>query len=209
MSSASPGSGTRRRMKLRSRDCSRLTTSEIRRSCSRLIRSRLAASFIYSCRRLEGTNIVGGGCPLSFRSAPQAGEEPAVCMQRHKSCGDSRLGCPRSEATPSAKSRVDTPVLHQLAVALVIKLLDLKDRHQGVPHFVYALVNARAIVIEAEVCLQLRNDAQQHERGAGDVCREHPEMRILNPGPLFVRHRIGDVEHPRSHQSLKASVSHG
>ena len=34
MSSASRESGTRRRMKLRSRDCSRVTTSEIRRSCS-------------------------------------------------------------------------------------------------------------------------------------------------------------------------------
>src|SRR4051812_35615296 len=43
MSSASPGSGTRRRMKLRKRDCSRDTTSEIRWSCSRAIGSRLVA----------------------------------------------------------------------------------------------------------------------------------------------------------------------
>src|SRR5919206_4558715 len=42
-SSASRGSGTRRRMKLRSRDCSRATTSEIRSSCSAAI---VAASFI-------------------------------------------------------------------------------------------------------------------------------------------------------------------
>src|SRR3989442_151378 len=53
MSSASRGSGTRRRMKLRSRDCSRLTTSEIRWSGSSAIRSRLVASFTYGCRRMR------------------------------------------------------------------------------------------------------------------------------------------------------------
>src|SRR6266550_6508483 len=59
MSSASRGSGTRRRMKLRSRDCSRLTTSEIRWSCWSGIGSALAASFIYGCRRIRGADIVG------------------------------------------------------------------------------------------------------------------------------------------------------
>src|SRR5215210_7472838 len=54
MSSASRGSGTRRRMKLRSRNCSRLTTLEIRWSCSSGIRFRLSAFFIYSCRRMRG-----------------------------------------------------------------------------------------------------------------------------------------------------------
>src|SRR5579872_1674720 len=61
MSSASRGSGTRRRMKLRSRDCSRSTTSEIRWSCSNAIRSGLAASVIHGCRRMRGENIVGSG----------------------------------------------------------------------------------------------------------------------------------------------------
>src|SRR5882762_5908830 len=63
MSSASRGSGTRRRMKLRNRDCSRLTTSEIRWSCSSAIRSAirttLAVSFTYSCRRMRAADIVG------------------------------------------------------------------------------------------------------------------------------------------------------
>src|SRR5439155_13399049 len=54
MSSESRGSGTRRRMKLRSRDCSRLTTSEIRRSCSSAIGARQAAFFTYGCRRMKG-----------------------------------------------------------------------------------------------------------------------------------------------------------
>src|ERR1022692_4089803 len=58
MSSASRGSGTRRRMKLRRRDCSRLSTSEIRWSCSSAICSRVAASFTYCCRRMKG----GGYC---------------------------------------------------------------------------------------------------------------------------------------------------
>src|ERR1035438_2755810 len=60
MSSASRGSGTRRRMKLRSRGRSRLTTSEICRSCSRLISSRLAACFIYLCRRIGGCEYCRG-----------------------------------------------------------------------------------------------------------------------------------------------------
>src|SRR5438132_10493261 len=59
MSSASLGSGTRRRMKFRSRDCSRVTTSEIRSSCSNAISSRLAALLIYRCRRTSNTDIVG------------------------------------------------------------------------------------------------------------------------------------------------------
>src|SRR5580692_383211 len=53
-------------MKLRSRDCSRLTTSEMRWSCSVAMRSSavnlgLAASLIYCCRRMRGVDIVGGG----------------------------------------------------------------------------------------------------------------------------------------------------
>src|ERR1035438_3279048 len=54
MSSASRGSITRRRMKLRNRDCSRTTTSEIRWSCSSAICSRLAMPFTYRCRRMSG-----------------------------------------------------------------------------------------------------------------------------------------------------------
>src|SRR5262245_21895688 len=45
MSSASRGSGTRRRMKLSSRDCSRPTTSEIRWFSSSVIRAADAARF--------------------------------------------------------------------------------------------------------------------------------------------------------------------
>src|SRR5208337_2754165 len=61
MSSASRGSGTRRRMKLPSRDCSRLTTSEIRRSCSRVISSRLPRPSSTDVDELGGANIVGAG----------------------------------------------------------------------------------------------------------------------------------------------------
>src|SRR5208283_829956 len=47
-----------------SRDCSCLTTSEIRRFCSRLIRSviraTLAAPFIYGCRRIGGCEYCRG-----------------------------------------------------------------------------------------------------------------------------------------------------
>src|SRR6266536_6612552 len=59
MSSASRMSGTRRRMKLRSRDCSRLTTPEIRWSCSTAIRSRLVAAFTCCCGRMRAEDIVG------------------------------------------------------------------------------------------------------------------------------------------------------
>src|SRR5437870_7530323 len=59
MSSASRGSGTRRRMKLRSRDCSRLTTSEIRWSCSVIDRGLLSAWATYICRRRKERNISG------------------------------------------------------------------------------------------------------------------------------------------------------
>src|ERR1039457_1341820 len=58
MSSASRWSGARRRIKLPSRDCSRLSTWEIRWSCSSAIRSRLATSFTYGYRRIRG----GGYC---------------------------------------------------------------------------------------------------------------------------------------------------
>src|SRR5678816_3635022 len=44
MSSTSAGSGTRRRIKLRRRDCSRLTTSEICSSCSRAMCPTIATS---------------------------------------------------------------------------------------------------------------------------------------------------------------------
>src|SRR3989337_4461384 len=54
-------------MKWRSRDCSRLTTSEIRWSCSSAIGStRVAASFIYGCRRMRGC----GYCRLDEMVGP-------------------------------------------------------------------------------------------------------------------------------------------
>src|SRR5580698_2323504 len=55
MSSASPGSATRFRMKLLSRACSRSTASEIRSSCLAIIHCLLRASTIYTCRRLSAT----------------------------------------------------------------------------------------------------------------------------------------------------------
>src|SRR5262245_10836795 len=59
-------------MKLRSRGCSRLTTSEIRRSGSRAMRSRLVASFTYGCRRTRGADIVGSpGCRGRPRLLPE------------------------------------------------------------------------------------------------------------------------------------------
>jgi hypothetical protein len=51
------GLGTRRRMKLRSRDRCSATISEIRRSCS-VIPAILAGSSIYCRRRTRGSNIV-------------------------------------------------------------------------------------------------------------------------------------------------------
>src|SRR5579863_8527159 len=57
MSSASEESGTRRRMKLLSRERSSATISEIRRSCS--VIDRPDSSFIHSCRRTAPANIVG------------------------------------------------------------------------------------------------------------------------------------------------------
>src|SRR5438309_1830066 len=57
MSSASSGSGTRRRMKFRSRERSRLTTRDICWSWSSAIR-RLAASSTYVGRRIACANIV-------------------------------------------------------------------------------------------------------------------------------------------------------
>src|ERR1035438_9120203 len=81
MSSASRGSGTRRRMKLRSRDCSCLTTSVIRRSCSTLICSQLAASFIYGCRRMTGCEYCGG-CPVfTISTSHNAPERPSMNIE--------------------------------------------------------------------------------------------------------------------------------
>src|SRR6185503_5714703 len=57
MSSTSDGSGTRRRMKLLSRDRSSATISEILRSCS-FIEMMLTGSSIHYCRRTRATNIV-------------------------------------------------------------------------------------------------------------------------------------------------------
>src|SRR5205814_10073541 len=57
MSSASEGSGTRRRMKLRNRDRCSATISEIRRSCS-VIEMMPDRSFIQFGRRTAGGNIV-------------------------------------------------------------------------------------------------------------------------------------------------------
>src|ERR1700741_5177872 len=72
MSSASEGSGTRRRMKLRSRELCPATISEIRRACP-IIDVTLNGPSIHFCRRMEATNIVcpprgPPGCPwFSFR----------------------------------------------------------------------------------------------------------------------------------------------
>src|SRR6185503_5405427 len=57
MSSTSDGSGTRRRMKLLSRDRSSATISEILRSCS-FIEMMLTGSSIHYCRRTRAANIV-------------------------------------------------------------------------------------------------------------------------------------------------------
>ena len=71
MSSTSRGSGTRRRMKLRSRDCSRSTTLEIRSSCSGAICSGLAVYFTYIGRRRKG----GGYCRFArFSGNLRAGQ---------------------------------------------------------------------------------------------------------------------------------------
>src|SRR5579863_6716485 len=80
MSSASRGSGTRRRMKLRSRDCSRLTTSAIGWSSSSAIRSKpgLAASFIYGCRRMRGC----GYCRVARATACVAAQAENVMSLR-------------------------------------------------------------------------------------------------------------------------------
>src|SRR5580765_8413364 len=77
MSSASRGSGTRLRMKLRSRDCSRPTTSEMRWSCSRDIRFR-PASFTYGCRRMRAADIVGGYGRLAAAEGSKSEIEPEV-----------------------------------------------------------------------------------------------------------------------------------
>src|ERR1051325_3021575 len=59
-SSASRGSGTRRRMKPRRRDCSRATTSEMRRSSSSAIGSRLAVWFTCLVDGEAGRILCGG-----------------------------------------------------------------------------------------------------------------------------------------------------
>src|SRR5258707_7529119 len=58
MSSASPWSATRLRMKLRSRPFSRSIVSEIRWSCSAISHCFLSASSIYWCRRMGERNIL-------------------------------------------------------------------------------------------------------------------------------------------------------
>ena len=105
MSSASRGSGTRRRMKLRSRDCSRLTTSEIRWSCSSAIGSRLTASFTYGCRRMKGADIVGRSWTDRIPVFPRAKRvTPYVSQRSYRSTVERcelvsgrfpRLACPR------------------------------------------------------------------------------------------------------------------
>src|SRR5467141_3831245 len=77
MSSASEGSGTRRRMKLRSRDRSSAMISEILRSCS-VIPVILDGSPIHSCRRTAAANIV------KIQVAETAGRAAhAVSRHRH------------------------------------------------------------------------------------------------------------------------------
>jgi hypothetical protein len=69
---------------------------------------------------MKGTNIVGGEgqCGagalarclspkiLSFRSAPQAGEEPAVACSASTHVETAAFGCPRSEVTPPVSLRL-------------------------------------------------------------------------------------------------------
>src|ERR1700691_1511599 len=60
MSSASPGSATRFRMKLLSRACAPPTASEMRSSClAAIIHCLLRASSICTCRRWSEENILG------------------------------------------------------------------------------------------------------------------------------------------------------
>src|SRR5579872_2167227 len=60
MSSASPASSTRLRMKLRSRGSSREIASEMLGSCSAIVHRFLSACSIYRCRRTSETDIVSG-----------------------------------------------------------------------------------------------------------------------------------------------------
>src|ERR1700751_2017279 len=78
MSSASPRSDTRLRMKLRSRLCSRSIASEIRWSCSASIHCLRSTWSIYSCRRVSETNILeqnaifAGPAQRYFGNSPSA-----------------------------------------------------------------------------------------------------------------------------------------
>src|ERR1700691_4009946 len=98
MSSASRGSGTRRRMKLCSRDRSRLTTSEIRWSCSRLIRSRLAAPFIWACRRF-------GGCEYCRGLRNRTREIALLAMKRRRQLALREFG--GKQTAPASKESWD------------------------------------------------------------------------------------------------------
>src|SRR6476661_6456466 len=88
MSSASRGSGTRRRINRRSLDCSRSTTSEMRWSC--VIHSR-PAPFIYPGRRIgrrdiaEGINgLTGGMLHAPQRHVAPEFEGEAAARHRHE-----------------------------------------------------------------------------------------------------------------------------
>src|SRR6266403_939060 len=77
MSSASLGSATRFRMKLRSRVLSRSIAAEMRSSCSAIIHCFLSAASTYPCRRMSERNILedlGGVRCIDFASAAAAVE---------------------------------------------------------------------------------------------------------------------------------------
>src|SRR5262245_39227352 len=132
MSSASRGSPTRRRMKRRSRDCSRSTTSAMRWSGA--IRSRPAASSIHRCRRTRARKIVGRRMaeaePPGWReSAPRDGGEALAGLK-------GAVGAIPNLAATMAEALVQR--LHREAVGGVLddacrKLLEEILGYPGVP----------------------------------------------------------------------------
>src|SRR5207245_11455356 len=109
MSSASRGSGTRRRMKLRSRDCSRLTTSEIRWSCSVIDRGLLSAWATYICRRRKERNI-SGFPPQKGIQEPGFGETTWLSLWN-------KLASPRERRSPPLQKENAAKAGHACAYA--------------------------------------------------------------------------------------------
>src|SRR5262245_11964626 len=94
-------------MKPSSRPRSRSTTSEIRRSSSRAIRSRLAAPLTYGCRRTKGARYCReaparrsadpeGGVPEEGVDGQQLGHGPGACVALLG--GEDRVSQPRVPA---------------------------------------------------------------------------------------------------------------